>query len=229
MPNPPATDSKPLVMLMASILCFGAISAYFSLRNPSVPGLSSQRIAHVNPRENIEKAFEPQNVAPPVLAESVPPFVAPSAPLPFPAPAPESTVVKNAEPTGKPLKLVPLTKQVAPTKSPITPVKAVDSKITNPPSPPATTTASKTAATVQVREKEPETSSGAIKPVTALPLVPLKPSVVMATKEKAWVRLDDRRTVIVTKGDELPGLGKLLELDAKFVKFEKGTLPVTTE
>ncbi len=73
-------------------------------------------------------------------------------------------------------------------------------------------------------------SRGAVKPLTAPALVPIpaEPKVVAATDERAYVRLDEKRTVIVKKGDTVQGLGVYLGLDGAKAKFESGTLPITT-
>ncbi len=69
-----------------------------------------------------------------------------------------------------------------------------------------------------------------IKPLTAPALVPVpaEPKVVAATEDRAYVRLDDKRTVIVKKGEPVQGLGAYLGLDGVKAKFESGTLPITT-
>lgn len=218
MPTPSTTDSKPLMMLMASILCFGVVSAYFSIRAPSTISLLSQT-----------NAIAVTGALPTEILE------ASSAPVP---PSYTKQQASQGEPTAAPAPvLLPSKKKAKELVPPITPErvqrpvaevrKATPSKPVENTIPPTARTLSKVLPSVT--QAELESAMPVVRAVTALPLVPVKPLIVMATKEKAWVRLDDRKTVIVTKGDEVPGLGKLLELDAKSVKFEKGTLPVTTD
>lgn len=67
-----------------------------------------------------------------------------------------------------------------------------------------------------------------VRTVEAPPLVPevVKPSIVMASPagDKVWVKLDAQTTVIVSKGDEVPGLGVFNGMDGKTAKFGKGSL-----
>jgi hypothetical protein len=67
-----------------------------------------------------------------------------------------------------------------------------------------------------------------VKPARATPLVPSssKPTVVMANGDKAWVKLDDQRTVIITKGQEVPGLGTFHGADKGAAKFDTGSVPL---
>jgi hypothetical protein len=67
-----------------------------------------------------------------------------------------------------------------------------------------------------------------VKSVRAAPLVPSssKPTVVMANGDKAWVKLDDQRTVIITKGQEVPGLGTFHGADKGAAKFDTGNVPL---
>jgi hypothetical protein len=55
-----------------------------------------------------------------------------------------------------------------------------------------------------------------------------RPTVVTATPsgDKAWVKLDDRTTVIATKGDIVPGLGAFHGVVDREAKFDTGSLPV---
>lgn len=84
---------------------------------------------------------------------------------------------------------------------------------------------------------EPKSSSQAdadpekpvVKKLRAPPLVPAasKPVVVLTSGDKAWVRVDEQKTVVVSKGQELPGLGTYRGTDGKSAKFDSGVLPVT--
>jgi len=67
-----------------------------------------------------------------------------------------------------------------------------------------------------------------VKSARATPLVPssAKPTVVMANGDKAWVKLDDQRTVIITKGQEVPGLGTFHGADKGAAKFDTGSVPL---
>ncbi len=87
--------------------------------------------------------------------------------------------------------------------------------------------ASKAEGATRAPEAEPRP---VIKPLTAPALVPIpaEPKVVAATEDRAYVRLDDKRTVIVKKGEPVQGLGAYLGLDGVKAKFESGTLPITT-
>lgn len=89
------------------------------------------------------------------------------------------------------------------------------------------------AASVAIAAEKPAPPSPAetkpvVKSLIAPPLVPssVTPSVVAVAGERAWVRLDDQKTVIVTKGQTVPGLGVFQGHDAKGAKFDSGTVPV---
>lgn len=73
-----------------------------------------------------------------------------------------------------------------------------------------------------------EGSKPVVKSMQAAPLVPSanKPTLVMANGDKAWVKLDEQRTVIITKGQDVPGLGTFHGADKNGAKFDSGTLPV---
>ena len=69
-----------------------------------------------------------------------------------------------------------------------------------------------------------------IRQVVAEPLVAeSKPSVVAKSPlgDKAWVRLGATRTVIVTKGQAVPGLGTFEGADSKGAKFDSGYVPIS--
>lgn len=195
-------------------------------------------------------------VHPPVVATQKPLVVAPSnKPAPTPAPAKVSTSVPRPAPKAAvgpaTAPSTPITTTPNPLRAGITtqsgtaqtsPAPSADSKTAAQPL--ATDTASAgqssaanvpptTPAVVAYPVSKPPSrefaDGGVARPIIASPLIPVAPVVVLATKEKAWVRLDDRRTVIVNKGDEVPGFGRMLESDGKSVKFEKGSMPVTTE
>ena len=67
-----------------------------------------------------------------------------------------------------------------------------------------------------------------VKAVTAEPLVRerTRPVVVMATAQKAWVKVDDKQTVIVKKGEAVPGLGLFQGADSKSAQFDSGSYPI---
>lgn len=67
-----------------------------------------------------------------------------------------------------------------------------------------------------------------VKSARASPLVPssTKPTVVMANGDKAWVKLDDQRTVIISKGQDVPGLGTFHGADKGAAKFDSGNVPL---
>lgn len=73
-----------------------------------------------------------------------------------------------------------------------------------------------------------DTPRPVVKSARAAPLVPSpsKPTVVMANGDKAWVKLDDQRTVIVTKGQDVPGLGTFHGADKGAAKFDSGNVPL---
>lgn len=83
--------------------------------------------------------------------------------------------------------------------------------------------------------KAPEAAPSAsqyreIHPIVAEPLVSdAKPSVVARSSggDKAWVRLGSTRTVIVTKGQSVPGLGTFEGADSKGAKFDSGYVPIS--
>ncbi|KWU17779.1 hypothetical protein AS149_13750 [Burkholderia cenocepacia] len=69
-----------------------------------------------------------------------------------------------------------------------------------------------------------------IGPVVAEPLVSdSKPSVVARSSsgDRAWVRLGETRTVIVSKGQAVPGLGTFQGADSKGAKFDSGYMPIS--
>lgn len=70
----------------------------------------------------------------------------------------------------------------------------------------------------------------ATRAVIAEPLVreKEKPTVVMATAQKAWVRIDDKLTIIIHKGEQVQGLGTFQGFDGKAAKFDSGTFPVSS-
>lgn len=78
------------------------------------------------------------------------------------------------------------------------------------------------------KPSEADPSKPVVKAITAPALVPTPPApvVVMATEEKAWVKLDDRRTVIVPKGSPVQGLGVYHGVDGRNAKFDAGSQPV---
>ncbi len=55
-----------------------------------------------------------------------------------------------------------------------------------------------------------------------------KPTVVMATAQKAWIRLDDKLTIIIHKGEQVQGLGTFQGFDGKAAKFDSGAYPVSS-
>lgn len=61
-----------------------------------------------------------------------------------------------------------------------------------------------------------------VRAVTAPPLVKVevKPQVLAATAERAWVKLNDQRTVILNKGEALPGLGTYMGAPDGVAKFQ---------
>lgn len=67
-----------------------------------------------------------------------------------------------------------------------------------------------------------------VKAITAEPLVHerTRPVVVMATAQKAWVKVDDKQTVIVKKGEAVPGLGLFQGADSKSAQFDSGSYPI---
>jgi len=73
-----------------------------------------------------------------------------------------------------------------------------------------------------------EAAKPVVKSMHAAPLVPTtsKPTLVMANGDKAWVKLDEQRTVIITKGQAVPGLGTFHGADKSGAKFDSGTVPV---
>jgi len=78
--------------------------------------------------------------------------------------------------------------------------------------------------------KSSPTASSAVepKPVRA-PVAEQGPSVVAVSGEKAWIRLDDRRTVTVTKGQSLEGYGAFIGMARGVAKFERGSIASKTE
>ncbi|PNG49979.1 MULTISPECIES: hypothetical protein [unclassified Variovorax] len=67
------------------------------------------------------------------------------------------------------------------------------------------------------------------KPVLADAQVRGNPATVVAaspTGDKAWVRIGDQRTVIVSKGQSVPGLGVFHGAEGKGAKFDSGYLPI---
>ncbi len=55
-----------------------------------------------------------------------------------------------------------------------------------------------------------------------------KPTVVMATAQKAWIRIDDKLTIIIHKGEQVQGLGTFQGFDGKAAKFDSGSYPVSS-
>lgn len=82
--------------------------------------------------------------------------------------------------------------------------------------------------TTRAPEPSEKSRSASVKPVYAPDLVPgsSKPTVVTASGDKAWVKLDERTTVIVTKGEVVPGLGTFHGLVGREAKFDAGAQPV---
>lgn len=218
--------------MVSVILLFGVLSAYHTLQ----PGKSVRDAGEVQAQEQEIKAKLDSlavdytvREALPAEAEKISVSTQPSEPTPKPSPAPATPPAKaKVEPPRDAIKKSAQVKEV--TKQPAVAVAAPAAPPVQAKKPGAIETKAPVAPELAEKpaiQKEP--IEVALKPVTARPVVAPKPRVLMATKEKAWVRIDDLRTVIVKKGDSLPELGKVLELDDKAVKFEKGTFPVTSE
>jgi hypothetical protein len=45
-----------------------------------------------------------------------------------------------------------------------------------------------------------------------------------STADRVWVRVNNQRTVMVALGEELAGYGRLLAIQGRQARFEKGTL-----
>lgn len=65
------------------------------------------------------------------------------------------------------------------------------------------------------------------KAVAAAPLAQ-PPVVVAATNAMAWVKINDKRTITVKKGQELSGYGAYQGLDGKSAKFDSKTFSIST-
>lgn len=55
------------------------------------------------------------------------------------------------------------------------------------------------------------------------------PALVTASGNKAWIRLDDRRTVAVEKGQSLEGYGAFIGIEKGVAKFERGSVASKAE
>jgi hypothetical protein len=55
------------------------------------------------------------------------------------------------------------------------------------------------------------------------------PSLVAAAANKVWIRLDERRTVSIEKGQVLEGYGEFLGVERGIAKFERGSLAPKSE
>lgn len=67
-----------------------------------------------------------------------------------------------------------------------------------------------------------------VKAVQALPLVAetFSPVVMLATEDRAWVKVEKSRTVIVRKGESVPGLGVFMGQTANGAKFDEKVVPI---
>jgi hypothetical protein len=250
-----------MLVLMTSIICFGAVSAYFSLREPAnetvqstaspvILTVTAEEPTYAVPNGPVEVSLAEGSAS--IEAAKTTPAVA-SKPLPVSKPAPAAAAKPAPVVASKP---VPVSKPAPAAVAKPAPVVASKPVPVSKPAPAAVAKAAPVKAGPNAGGKEslqvpsvavtqpPESQSSApsgpqkvytsqtptpVKAVTAAPLVPPKVVVLLATKDKAWVKIDDHRTVIVQKGEELPGFGKLLETGARSVKFEKGSVPVTSE
>lgn len=200
-----SSHNKPIFLLMAVILLFGGLSAFFTLRQGSeeTPEVSQQVVEEREIKQKLEAmAVDFTQV-----------------------PAPATSSVKSSSPSKEPASIKPVVLPKKEDKPTLTPTVVSKEKKPEPPTPDKPTAAVKEV----VPEKPAQAAPVTTKAVSAQPLVAPKPKVLMANKEKAWVRIDDHQTIIVRKGDSVGDMGRVLELDTKMVKFEKGTLPVTTE
>lgn len=201
-----SSHNKPIFLLMAVILLFGGLSAFFTLRQGSegAPEVSQQVIEDREIKQKLEA------------------MAVDFTQVPAPAAAPS---IKSIPPSKESISIKPVVAPKKEDKPTPTPTVVSKEKKPEPPTPDKPTAAVKEV----VQEKPAQASPVTTKAVSAQPLVAPKPRVLMANKEKAWVRVDDHQTIIVRKGDSVGDMGRVLELDTKMVKFEKGALPVTSE
>lgn len=155
----------------------------------------------------------------PVVAKAAEPIVVPVK-VEQPAPAPVVPKIKTApKPKEREAKRV----VVRPVRAaPPAPVKTADLPRMALPEMPVTPQITREAPTQRIESPEP------VKPVYAAPLTAtmVKPVVVLATQDRAWVRLTDQKTVIVNKGQALPELGVYRGTDGKAAKFDSGAMPI---
>lgn len=232
----PKTGSAPL--LMAGILCFGGGSAYFALQQNRSPEQVPAAVAVAAEPARVVPVVVAAESAPPALAHTEPtePVLEPTVePPPVPKPAPKSAPKPAPKPASKPAPK-PASKPAEPVKASHAPAPSavLPPPVARPAPGPASSVPPKPPVAVASppptpHPPAPSVGMAGVRATTAMALVPPKPVVVLATVDKAWVRLDERRTVIVSKGEALPGLGKLLETSGTTVKFENATLPIITE
>lgn len=220
-PASPASAPAPVAAPVPSTTVVGKTA---TTKPSAAPTAASAVTQPATARAPATPAPRPAPVAAAVAAR--PAATSEAAPKPIPVkrrpaaePAPEPEVAFTKTPPKVEGKVVLKSEDPAPTPAPAAR------------SAPAATPAETKSAGIDTKpagEVEPVKPTG--KSVHATPLVappPAKPTVVMATGEKAWVKLDDQRTVIVPKGQEVPGLGVFHGTEGRGAKFDSGVQPVT--
>lgn len=254
--------------LTASILLFGASSAYVVLRGdsvaaPVVVAASVASAAEVVAPLKVDARPTPHTEKPPsstplpyfagiqldpsklVHAQAVavpgllPARAAASKPVPAPAvpaaavarPVPAAKVSPPQAPTHPAPKLAPEPVAAAPKLEPRAPTLA---PLTAQPPKPEPRTPNPAPVTTAPTQPTP------VKPAPVVSAPPLKesakapsgppdtPSVVAANGGQAWVRLSDHRTVIVKKGQTVPGLGTFMGTEGGSPKFDDKVIPLKT-
>jgi hypothetical protein len=235
------------IFLMVGIVAFGVVSAVMTLHGgakvsalQTAPAVSYQEpaplpapIAPVSAPESAASA-PPLAPAPAAAQKAASPAPAASA---VPAPRPASSTT-SSKPSRSGRKETPVKADSAVAASVREPLKATvapkarhqdEPEHAKPPVPPkAEPSLLKLPALDAPRAASP--LEPVARAVTALPLVEesVSPVVLSATADKAWVKLNDRKTVIVTKGQEVAPLGIYQGLVQNKAKFDTGTVPVTT-
>lgn len=200
--------------------------------------------------EVLDSSAEPAETATPAPAEvatkpaaptkttvepAKPPAAAPSRPAPKPAQRETATPPTPPRPAPVPTRAAPPATDFTPTPR----VREVTSPARAPSSAPATAPAPAPVPAPAPTESSSETPPAS---ATAAPAVdrvrqvqaevvgqkPFEPSVLMATEQRAWVQVDEKRTVIVNLNQSIPELGEYKGLQGNKALFGSRSLPVTS-
>ena len=208
-------DSMIPRFIMAGIVAFGAVSAFFVLRQPIAP---SDRISVVVAKSAHEQAWSAAAASAAVGATPASGSKPAEAP-PTAAAVPQSKAAPVRTTAAKP----------APGPENTRAPKTVAARATSA-SAPSSVSADFTPR-VRVVDTLPARAaaappSPATKPAVAAAGSGFKPVVVAVTADKVWVKVDQTRTVIVNKDETFHALGKYQGPDANGgAKFENGVLP----